>query len=41
MQNGTLTQAEAVAIDDVGRLEVRLDSGETLMLSSGEVSIVM
>jgi BirA family biotin operon repressor/biotin-[acetyl-CoA-carboxylase] ligase len=41
MQNGTLTQAEAVAIDDMGRLEVRLCSGETAMLSSGEVSIVM
>ena len=40
-QNGVLTEAKATAIDDMGRLEVRLDSGETAMLSSGEVNIVM
>ena len=40
-ENGVLTEAEATAIDDMGRLEVRLCSGETLLLSSGEVSIVM
>ena len=41
MQNGILTEAEATAIDDMGRLEVRLDSGERVLLSSGEVNIVM
>lgn len=40
-QNGTVRQAEAVAIDDMGRLEVRLAGGDRVLLSSGEVSIVM
>mgnify|MGYP003314479894 CR=1 FL=1 len=40
-KQGILTEAEATAIDDMGRLEVRLDSGERVLLSSGEVNIVM
>ncbi len=39
IQNGRVTPATAVAIDETGGLEVVLDSGEHTVLRSGEISI--
>ncbi|MBQ7375560.1 MAG: biotin--[Clostridia bacterium] len=39
LQNGTENTATALGVTDLGALTVRLDSGETLELSSGEISI--
>ena len=39
LQNGTETTATALGVTDLGALTVRLDSGETLELASGEISI--
>lgn len=39
IQNGRVTPATAVAIDETGGLEVELDSGEHTVLRSGEISI--
>ncbi|MCH5321659.1 MAG: biotin--[acetyl-CoA-carboxylase] ligase [Eubacterium sp.] len=39
IQNGRVTPATAVAIDETGGLEVELDSGEHKVLRSGEISI--
>jgi BirA family biotin operon repressor/biotin-[acetyl-CoA-carboxylase] ligase len=39
IQNGKVTQAKAVAIDETGGLEVELATGEHTTLRSGEISI--
>ncbi|MGN0522179.1 MAG: biotin--[acetyl-CoA-carboxylase] ligase [Eubacterium sp.] len=39
IQNGKITPATAVAIDETGGLEVRLENGEVTVLRSGEISI--
>ena len=39
LQNGRENTATALGVTDLGALTVRLDSGETLELSSGEISI--
>lgn len=39
LQNGTENTATALGVTDLGALTVRLDSGETLELASGEISI--
>lgn len=39
IQNGRVTPATAIAIDETGGLEVVLDSGERTVLRSGEISI--
>ncbi|MBR2101069.1 MAG: biotin--[Eubacterium sp.] len=39
IQNGVSTNAKALEIDSSGGLKVRLDSGESITLRSGEISI--
>lgn len=39
IENGRITQATAVAIDETGGLEVELDGGDKRVLRSGEISI--
>ncbi len=39
IQNGVVTPAKAVAIDETGGLEVELENGEHTVLRSGEISI--
>ena len=39
MQNGAEITATALDVTDLGALIVKLDSGETLELSTGEISI--
>ena len=38
-RDGTENTATALGVTDLGALTVRLDSGETLELASGEISI--